>query len=373
MRGGELKAFLLCHLVRPKHLLWTRHGLCVRDGVGGCWGCGVGQGGISRSIFSKHHGFSPSLLPHFLLTDSLGCLFSDELSPLAWTSSSSYLHSYGCLLSALSLLNLLTSGAPLPSLQTDFSTCALDWTLLDLFQDCAQTAESKGILIIPLFLFMSLVEFDPIDHVFAFEVLSSLRDSFRGDMSSWCSSSWRIFCSPQSLCWPLLLRLPLIWWGGGTPGSIFCFILSRHTPSETLPTYPFALNCHLYEYGTQIHSFSPDFIPGFQNDLSIAFWTSPLVFYSVASNSVRLILSSFFSPQAKPVLHVVNITALCPVIPTGKLTVIFDSAISFFSVPNWWTCCTHSQSVFFMTLLSLLLLIYFRLSSFLIWIIPTAF
>lgn len=160
----------------------------------------------------------------------------------------------------------------------------------------------------------------------------------------------------------------------GRGDSRFCLLLySLLTHSLRDLTYSFALNCHVYEYGAQIHSFSPDFIPGLQNDLSIVFWTSPLVFYSVASNSVRLILSSFFSPQAKPVLHVVNITAVCPVIPTGKLTVIFDSAVSFFSVPNWWICCMHSQSVFFMTLLSVLLLIYFRLSSFLICIIPAAF
>lgn len=35
----------------------------------------------------------PSLLTHYLSTHILSCLFSDELSPLAWTSSTSYLHS----------------------------------------------------------------------------------------------------------------------------------------------------------------------------------------------------------------------------------------------------------------------------------------
>lgn len=43
-----------------EHLLRTRHcAVCIRKGVGGWQGCGVGQGGISCNILSKHHGLSP--------------------------------------------------------------------------------------------------------------------------------------------------------------------------------------------------------------------------------------------------------------------------------------------------------------------------
>lgn len=38
--------------MNTEHLLGTRHcAVYVREGVGGCQGCGVGQGEISHSIF----------------------------------------------------------------------------------------------------------------------------------------------------------------------------------------------------------------------------------------------------------------------------------------------------------------------------------
>lgn len=102
----------------------------------------------------------------------------------------------------------------------------------------------------------------------------------------------------------------------GMPGSLSSLL---YTSSETWPAHSFALNCYIYAYGTQIYSFSPDFVPGLQNDLSDAFWTSPHIFDTKASNSSVLpILSSFFAPQANPVLCVVNITTSCLVTPTGN-------------------------------------------------------
>ena len=79
--------------------------------------------------------------------------------------------------------------------------------------------------------------------------------------------------------WPVLLHLPLVWWGGGHQ-VLSSALFSFYTLPQR-PYYSFALNCHLYANGTQIRSFSPDFIPGLQNDLPIAFWASPLVFLKI--------------------------------------------------------------------------------------------
>lgn len=99
-----------------------------------------------------------------------------------------------------------------------------------------------------------------------------------------------------------------------------------------------------------------------------AFWMPSLVFCAMASNAICAKSSPFFSSQADiffPWLFptLVNNTALHLVIPIKKLTVIFDSALSFFSpIPNWWT--SYEGSLSSMLLLSLLPPIYFRLSSF---------
>lgn len=89
-----------------------------------------------------------SLLYHFLSADILSCLFSDRVH---WHELPQFPAS-ALPLSALSFPNLsLTLEASLPSLQPDIATCALIRILLALFQECAQTVESKGILVAPLF------------------------------------------------------------------------------------------------------------------------------------------------------------------------------------------------------------------------------
>ena len=95
----------------------------------GQWSCGVG---ISLNIFPKHHGHSLSLslnrfpwLPPFRRTESIEMNFLNFLLLFC-----------ECLLSALSLLNLITDlGGHLFPIQTDLSTHALDQSLLDLFQE----------------------------------------------------------------------------------------------------------------------------------------------------------------------------------------------------------------------------------------------
>lgn len=241
----------------------------------------------------------------------------------------------------------LTSEASLSSLQADFSTCALDrcsWTSLRTMLKLVNPKDSSLFLSLSLSLFslfMSLVKFDPVNHVFILEVLSSLRDSFCDSRASWSSSSWWIFCSSQSpVLAPPLQLAPKI--EGETPvlssASFFLYTkifhsLSTHSLRDL--TYSFGLNCHLYAYGAHIHSSSPDFIPGLQNHISNTLLDIPThILYNCFKFSLSKTELVFFT-QAKPIRHIVffplvNNTTLYPVVATGKLTVIFDSAFSFF-------------------------------------------
>ena len=90
--------------------------LYFRDGVGSAevvqWGSGVVEWGISLNIFPKHHGHSLSLslnrfpwLPPFRRTESIEMNFLNFLLLFC-----------ECLLSALSLLNLITDLGGISSL-----------------------------------------------------------------------------------------------------------------------------------------------------------------------------------------------------------------------------------------------------------------
>ena len=116
----------------------------------------------------------------------------------------------------------------------------------------------------------------------------------------------------------------------GTPDSILCLILSLHTPPEILATS--LAQTATYAYGAQIRSSRPKFIPGLQTHLSNCLLDIPTCIlyncFKFSQSKIELILSPVF-PIVFSALE--NNTALYPVIATGKLTVIFDSAFSFFS------------------------------------------
>lgn len=118
---------------------------------------------------------------------------------------------------------------------------------------------------------MSLVKFDPVNHVFILEVLSSLRDSFCDSRASWSSSSWWIFCSSQSpvLAPPPQLAPKIV---GETPSSILSLLLSLHEDLP-LPVYtlrqrpylvlwlnlpPVCIWCPHPQFQSRFHSWSPE-------------------------------------------------------------------------------------------------------------------
>lgn len=224
-----------------EHLLWSR--LCAR-------GSGMGWAGAQDAVWGRGEFPAvppqtpwslPGALPHGGPTfrqciPFLRCLFSCKLSPLAQTSP----------LRPLPLPRPLppTSEASFPSLQADFSTWALDRILLDLSQDCVRTLESKELFIIsPSLSFVSLVKCDPIHQILILAVLSSLRAPSRDSSASWASSRRELLLS--LLCWPLLLHLPLKWWGKHPIlSSVLFFLYTEMSPqSLELKLPPICIGC----------------------------------------------------------------------------------------------------------------------------------
>lgn len=225
---------------------------------------------------------------------------------------------------AVSLASLITSLRGISSFpQTDFSTCALDQILLDLsFRTVLKLLNSKESLSFLIFIYV-------LGRIWCFWASSFLKCS---PASGLFVIPWPLGLSPAGeysvlfrlLYWPLLLYLLLTWWRN-TSVYPLPYCLSLHTPSWILPT-------SLTQSATYMHMVPKSIVPvwtSFPISKTVyptLFWMPPLVFCTIAYNSVCAKLSSFFSPQSWTtlpivVLALVHNTALRPVIPVGKLIV----------------------------------------------------
>lgn len=218
--------------------------VCV---CGGCQGCGVAGRNFLQHL-PQTSWSPPSLLPHLLSAYILSCSFQTN-----WV----HWHNFFNFLPPHYKLPLCTAPDPdltanlraISSLSPDcFLHLAPHLIHLDLFQDWAQTAECKEMLVIPLSFFVYTL-----GQIVIAEPLG---------LPSAAEYSVLIL-----LCWPLLLHFPLIWWGKHPNQSSAYSLYTEISHSLRDRSYSFSLNCN-YAYGSHVHSSSPEFIPGLQNHLS---------------------------------------------------------------------------------------------------------